>query len=215
MSESETESLSDAPIDDEPIEELEIEKPKKKVKATTKRKPKIERKPKIDQEDNLDFKNGELKVVKLLNKPRKPMTPEQKKAFLDRMKAGREKKKKELVGNVEPPELEPELVEQLKLSKEQKKIKREKTKKKIKEEAMKILKEEKIKELGSETESDSESDDDPDYKEVVKYVTKKKEKKKIKNKAKAKANKTSVIKSQSKTNDVVYEQYQQPQYTFL
>ena len=209
MSDSETESLSDVPIDDEPIEEIEIEKPKKKVKATTKRKPKI------DQEDNLDFKNGELKVVKLLKKPRKPMTPEQKKAFLDRMKAGREKKKKELVGNVEPPELEPELVEQLKLSKEQKKIKREKTKKRIKAEAMKILKEEKIKELGSETESDSESDSDPDYKEVVKYVTKKKEKKKAKTKAKAKANKKPVVKPESKTNDVVYQQYEQPQYTFL
>ena len=209
MSESETESLSDSPIDDEPIEEIEIEKPKKKVKATTKRKPKI------DQEDNLDFKNGELKVVKLLKKPRKPMTPEQKKALVERLRAGKEKKKKEMLGQLEEPNIEPELVEDLTLSKEQKKIKREKTKKKIKEEAMKILKEEKIKELGSETESDSESDDDPDYKEVVKYVTKKKEKKKAKNKAKAKANKTSVIKSQSKTNDVVYQQYEQPQYTFL
>tara|TARA_R110002124_G_scaffold192383_1_gene359546 strand:+ start:151 stop:780 length:630 start_codon:yes stop_codon:yes gene_type:complete len=209
MSESETESLSDSPIDDEPIEEIEIEKPKKKVKATTKRKPKI------DQEDNLDFKNGELKVVKLLKKPRKPMTPEQKKALVERLRAGKEKKKKEMLGQLEEPNIEPELVKELTLSKEQKKIKREKTKKKIKEEAMKILKEEKIKELGSETESDSESDDDPDYKEVVKYVTKKKEKKKAKNKAKAKANKTSVIKSQSKTNDVVYQQYEQPQYTFL
>jgi hypothetical protein len=209
MSESETESLSDVPIDDEPIEEIEIEKPKKKVKATTKRKPKI------DQEDNLDFKNGELKVVKLLKKPRKPMTPEQKKALVERLRAGKEKKKKEMLGQLEEPNIEPELVKELTLSKEQKKIKREKTKKKIKEEAMKILKEEKIKELGSETESDSESDDDPDYKEVVKYVTKKKEKKKAKNKAKAKANKTSVIKSQSKTNDVVYQQYEQPQYTFL
>ena len=209
MSESETESLSDSPIDDEPIEEIEIEKPKKKVKATTKRKPKI------DQEDNLDFKNGELKVVKLLKKPRKPMTPEQKNALVERLKAGKEKKKKERLGQLEEPNIEPELVKELTLSKEQKKIKREKTKKKIKEEAMKILKEEKIKELGSETESDSESDDDPDYKEVVKYVTKKKEKKKAKNKAKAKANKTSVIKSQSKTNDVVYQQYEQPQYTFL
>ena len=211
MSESETESLSDAPIDDEPTEELEIEKPKKKVKATTKRKPKIERKPKIDQEDNLDFRNGELKVVKLLKKPRKPMTPEQKKALVERLRVGKENKKKEMLGKIEPPELEPELVEQLTLSKEQKKIKREKTKKRIKAEAMKILKEEKIKELGSETESDSESDSDPDYKEVVKYVTKKKEKKKAKTKAKAKATKKPVV----KTNDVVYEQYQEPQYTFL
>ena len=209
MSDSETESLSDVPIDDEPIEEIEIEKPKKKVKATTKRKPKI------DQEDNLDFKNGELKVVKLLKKPRKPMTPEQKKALVERLRAGKEKKKKERLGQLEEPNIEPELVEDIKMTKEKKKQQREKTKKRIKAEAMKILKDEKIKELGSETESDSESDSDPDYKEVVKYVTKKKEKKKAKTKAKAKANKKPVVKPESKTNDVVYQQYEQPQYTFL
>ena len=210
MSESETESLSDSPIDDEPIEEIEIEKPKKKVKATTKRKPKI------DQEDNLDFKNGELKVVKLLKKPRKPMTPEQKKALVERLRAGKEKKKKERLGQLEEPNIEPELVEDIKMTKEKKKQQREKTKKRIKAEAMKILKDEKIKAMLSDSDvSDSESDSDPDYKEVVKYVTKKKEKKKAKNKAKAKANKKPVAKPESKTNDVVYEQYQQPQYTFL
>ena len=210
MSESETESLSDVPIDDEPIEEIEIEKPKKKVKATTKRKPKI------DQEDNLDFKNGELKVVKLLKKPRKPMTPEQKNALVERLKAGKEKKKKERLGQLEEPNIEPELVEDIKMTKEKKKQQREKTKKRIKAEAMKILKDEKIKAMLSDSDvSDSESDSDPDYKEVVKYVTKKKEKKKAKTKAKAKANKKPVVKPESKTNDVVYQQYEQPQYTFL
>ena len=210
MSDSDTESLSDVGIDDEPIDVSDIEDTIEKPKKTTKKKPTIV------QEDKLKFKNGNLKLVKKLAKPRQPMTPEQKNALVERLKAGKEKKKKERLGQLEEPNIEPELVEDIKITKEKKKKQREKTKKRIKKEAMKILKDEKIKAMLSDSDvSDSESDSDPDYKEVVKYVTKKKEKKIAKTKAKAKVNKKPVVKSESNTNDVIYQQYQEPQYTFL
>ena len=198
---SDSESLSDDPID-------EIDEPIEKVKKTRKPSVKVKKSKKVemilpeDAEIGSDSEEEQVKlkartVVKAERKKRE-WTDEQRAAFALRMKTAREAKlkiKKEVV----IPQEEPEIAE---LIKEGRKVRKAKLKASIKKEAIKILKQEQAESMVSDSDS---SDSEPEMKAVKKYITKRKAKKKAKAVKPAPKQKENVVVNQQEEQSLGYQ----------
>ena len=198
---SDSESLSDDPID-------EIDEPIEKVKKTRKPSVKVKKSKKVemilpeDAEIGSDSEEEQVKlkartVVKTERKKRE-WTTEQRAAFALRMKTAREAKlkvKKEVV----IPQEEPEIAE---LIKEGRKVRKAKLKASIKKEAIKILKQEQAESMVSDSDS---SDSEPEMKAVKKYITKRKAKKKAKAVKPAPKQKENVVVNQQEEQSLGYQ----------
>jgi len=201
---SDSESLSDDPID-------EIDEPIEKVKKTRKPSVKVKKSKKVEmilpedaeigsdsEEEQVKLKARKVVKVAPAERKKREWTDEQRAAFALRMKTAREAKlkiKKEVV----IPQEEPEIAE---LIKEGRKVRKAKLKASIKKEAIKILKQEQAESMVSDSDS---SDSEPEMKAVKKYITKRKAKKKAKAVKPAPKQKENVVVNQQEEQSLGYQ----------
>jgi len=201
---SDSESLSDDPID-------EIDEPIEKVKKTRKPSVKVKKSKKVEmilpedaeigsdsEEEQVKLKARKVVKVAPAERKKREWTDAQRAAFALRMKTAREAKlkvKKEVV----IPQEEPEIAE---LIKEGRKVRKAKLKASIKKEAIKILKQEQAESMVSDSDS---SDSEPEMKAVKKYITKRKAKKKAKAVKPAPKQKENVVVNQQEEQSLGYQ----------
>jgi len=201
---SDTESLSDDPID-EPIEKVKkTRKPSVKVKKPKKVEMILPEDAEIgsdSEEEHVTLKARKVVKVAPAERKKREWTDEQRAAFALRMKTAKEAKLK-IKKEVTIPKEEPEIAE---LIKEGKKARKAKLKADIKKEAVKILKQEAAENVVSDSDT---SESEPDMKKVKKYIVRRKAKKKARQ-----------LKPKP-TNEVVSEnsnvsQFNEPSYIFM
>tara|TARA_R100000541_G_scaffold21774_1_gene31701 strand:- start:21 stop:644 length:624 start_codon:yes stop_codon:yes gene_type:complete len=198
---SDTESLSDDPID-EPIEKVKkTRKPSIKVKKSKKVVMVLPEDAEIgsdSEEETVQLKARKVVKVAPAVRKKREWTDEQRADFALRMKKARDAKlkvKKEVI----IPQEEPEIAE---LIKEGKKVRKAKLKASIKKEALKILKQEQAENMVSDSDS---SESEPEMKAVKQYITRRKARKKTKQVKAPPKPKENIIVNQQEEQSLGYQ----------